>query len=553
LQSAATSGPGTGQPSVPLTYGHDPSGDLTSITDNLSGTGGSGQGITSYSYDSALRLTTITQSFGGTAGPQVVLGYDSGGRITTVTRSIAGAYPQVDTSYGYDAANNVISIGDSKVLGGPGINIDLDAHGYTYDRAGRVVSLTYGTSDTVVSFGYDSAAQVTAASGGINETFGYDSGGNRNTTGYTTGAGNEMTASSGYTYDNVGNTISKTQTSTGNVWTYSYDYHNRMTAAVEKNSGGTTLAQVSYTYDALGRRIDVNVSGGSNTWTVFNGSSADANPYADYSGSGTLSMRYLYGGAVDKILARTDASANTAWYITDKLGSVTDVVSSSGSVIDNIVYGVFGNIGSESAPSNGDRFKFTGREYDPTTGLYYFRARYYDPATGRFVSQDPMGFRAGDANLYRYTGNGPTNAIDPTGTREYWDPDVGGSPRPTPPPSTNPPDPIGGMLPPTGPDFRPQNPVTSRDPCVQFLREWEDTGNPAALELYRRCRRWTRLNDGNKEPVDVPVRYPPDPSPQWHVDPDPVWVGVGVGLIGIGLIGIVAPEALPVLIPILLF
>ena len=53
-----------------LTYGYDPSGDLTSITDNLSGSGGAGQGITTYVYDNALQLTTIMQSLGGTAGPE---------------------------------------------------------------------------------------------------------------------------------------------------------------------------------------------------------------------------------------------------------------------------------------------------------------------------------------------------------------------------------------------------------------------------------------------------------------------------------------------------
>ena len=35
--------------------------------------------------------------------------------------------------------------------------------------------------------------------------------------------------------------ITSTQTSTGDVWTYSYDYRNRMTGAVEKTSGGTVL------------------------------------------------------------------------------------------------------------------------------------------------------------------------------------------------------------------------------------------------------------------------------------------------------------------------
>jgi hypothetical protein len=34
---------------------------------------------------------------------------------------------------------------------------------------------------------------------------------------------------------------------------------------------------------------------------------------------------------------------------------------------------------------------------------------------GLFDNYDPLGFEAGDANLYRYLGNSPTNATDPTG------------------------------------------------------------------------------------------------------------------------------------------
>ena len=56
-----------------------------------------------------------------------------------------------------------------------------------------------------------------------------------------------------------------------------------------------------------------------------------------------------------------------------------------------------------------------GREYDGDTCLYYNRARWYDPKIHRFISEDPIGFAAGDANLYRYCGNSPTNATDPSG------------------------------------------------------------------------------------------------------------------------------------------
>ena len=115
-----------------------------------------------------------------------------------------------------------------------------------------------------------------------------------------------------------------------------------------------------------------------------------------------------------------------AWYLTDKLDSVRDDVSSSGSVLDHVVYDSFGNVLTETNATNGDRFKFTGMEYDATTGVFFDRARYYDAETGRFTVQDPTGFAARDTNLYRYAANDPNNATDQTGTQEQRG-DSGGS------------------------------------------------------------------------------------------------------------------------------
>lgn len=39
----------------------------------------------------------------------------------------------------------------------------------------------------------------------------------------------------------------------------------------------------------------------------------------------------------------------------------------------------------------------------------------YDPTIGRFITEDPIAFKGEDANLYRYVGNEPTNAFDPSG------------------------------------------------------------------------------------------------------------------------------------------
>ena len=64
------------------------------------------------------------------------------------------------------------------------------------------------------------------------------------------------------------------------------------------------------------------------------------------------------------------------------------------------------------------RYQFTGREYDPAIGLYYYRARMYDPTLGRFTSEDPIGFSGGDINLYGYVSNNPLNSIDPYGLQD---------------------------------------------------------------------------------------------------------------------------------------
>ena len=222
---------------------------------------------------------------------------------------------------------------------------------------------------------------------------------------------NETATSPGvsYVYDNAGNMISSNDGTT--ITTYSYDFHNRLT---EVTQGGTVIA--SYVYDALNRRIGVDDSG-TQTWTVYDGT----NPYADFNGSGTLQARYQYGAGVvdgaivDQLLARTSSGGTTAWYLPDKLGSVRDLVSTSGTELDHVVYDSFGNIVTETNAANGDRFKYAGMEFDASTAQYYDRARWLAPVLGRFLSVDPTGFASHDLNLYRHVGNGPTESTDPTG------------------------------------------------------------------------------------------------------------------------------------------
>jgi RHS repeat-associated protein len=149
--------------------------------------------------------------------------------------------------------------------------------------------------------------------------------------------------------------------------------------------------------------------------------------WADLNGSNVLQTRYLRGDQIDQLIARVVTSGSTpaaSWYLADRLGSIRNITDANGNTIDTITYDGFGNVTNETNASAGDRWKFTGREFDSETGLQYNRARDYNAADGRWTSQDPLGFGAGDGNLYRYVRNWPINATDPRGldwpSWPYW-------------------------------------------------------------------------------------------------------------------------------------
>ena len=63
-------------------------------------------------------------------------------------------------------------------------------------------------------------------------------------------------------------------------------------------------------------------------------------------------------------------------------------------------------------------YAFTGREWDPEAGVYYYRARYYDPAVGRFLSVDPRWTR--QPSSYEYVDNAPVSYSDPSGAKKKY-------------------------------------------------------------------------------------------------------------------------------------
>lgn len=121
--------------------------------------------------------------------------------------------------------------------------------------------------------------------------------------------------------------------------------------------------------------------------------------------------KYQNGPGIDNKLRQTNGSA-TSYLLADHLGSTNGLTNSSGALTASNTYDSFGNPTNSTFPS---RYQFTGRELDSTTGLQYSRARFYDPKIGRFISEDPIGFAGGDANLYGYVWNNPYKFTDPFG------------------------------------------------------------------------------------------------------------------------------------------
>jgi RHS repeat-associated protein len=385
-----------------LTYSYDAAGNRVKVQDSAGGT-------QTMIYDDANRLTT-TEFDNGTTRLRLDMTDDAANEKLTETRysDLTGTNKVGSSAFTYDGDGRVLTVQYRNGGGG-----SLANYTYTYDAAGRLTTETIDGANRTYTFDADN--QLTSDNG--TATYTYDANGNRTNGGNVTGTGNRLTTDGtwNFLYDQEGNVVQKTRIATGEYWTYAYDNLNRLTAAVDHNSSNTVLETVTYTYDVLGNRIEEDVKVDSGPTAVTRFAYDGPNAWADLDGSNTLLSRRLSLGVVDQVFARIGAGGGAAWYLTDRLNSIRAVTDATGALQDRITYDAFGNVLTETNPAFGDRYKYTGREFDSATGLQYNRARYYDATIGRWLSEDPLGFDGGDTNLYRYVHNNPLARTDPSG------------------------------------------------------------------------------------------------------------------------------------------
>ncbi len=407
-----------------------------------------------YNYDSGVdnnisRLSSISDTSGTLEsyqymGLSTVVVRDhplNGVSLTYVKKSTESMGDAGDNYTGLDRFGRVVDQRWVKNVGGT--VTDIERFQYTYDRASNVLSKVNAIDSTKTeNYAYDNLNQLTTFTrGGTTRTQNFTadgmgnfssviniSNGTSTTQTRTHNAQNELVTISGTaatpTYDANGNL---TKDETGALLTY--DAWNRLVKVIKGS------ATVTYSYDALGRRVTESVNGAtkdlyySKDWQVL-----------EERTGGTAKTQYVWSPVyVDAMIERDrDASSTVAgleeriWSLHDANFNTTALVTSTGTVTERFLYDPYGRLtdasGSAATPSTTNDWIYLhqGGRLDTTTGLYNFRNRDYSPTLMRWTTNDPIGFGGRDTNTYRYVGNGPTGALDPSGLRVWEGPTAGG-------------------------------------------------------------------------------------------------------------------------------
>jgi len=415
------------------------------------------RGTTTYTYDSRDRLLSRSEPDGAVASYT----YDDAGHRTSVTATVEGS--SLTTSYTFDAVNRVSTVTAP----------DLGVTRYTYDPVGnltrtefpsgidetrsyddlnRLVFLEHASPSEVMSsytyavspsgqrnsvteldgrrvdYSYDALNRVTreaitdAVFGNKSIDYTYDAVGNRlsrndsvtGLTEYTYDANDRLLTETlageltEYTYDNNGNTLSRVS-ATDQVFS-TWDAENRLIAADITDANGTR--RVDYQYDANGIRVTASIDG-QETRYLIDANQALPEVLLEYTPSGLVVVSYVLG----RDLISQVRSGTPSFYLADGSGSIRALTTAAGSITDRYIYDAFG-VPISSLGTTPNTYRFAGEQFDQNLDLVYLRARYLNPQSGRFASADPFpGLLSDPTSLHRfvYAGGDPVNRIDPSG------------------------------------------------------------------------------------------------------------------------------------------
>ena len=108
------------------------------------------------------------------------------------------------------------------------------------------------------------------------------------------------------------------------------------------------------------------------------------------------------------------------YQLDNHLGSASLELDASANVISYEEYYPYGDTsyraGRSASEVSQKRYRYTGKEKDEESSLYYCEQRYYAAHISRWVSTDPT-WLADGINLYAYVNGNPVSGVDPSGTQ----------------------------------------------------------------------------------------------------------------------------------------
>jgi len=410
-------------------------------------------------------------------GQRELIEYDNGASTTyvyddktfrlthLVTTRKSGSNPLQDLSYAYDAIGNITGISDDAQQTIYFNNsVVTPSASYIYDALYRLTQATgrehigqnfsgqvddddfprmsqphrsdgQAMRNYVEVYEYDGAGNITRV---LHQVAGqtlwkrnYDYAPDNNRLLSTSLPGDADTApySARYETDAHGNT-----TKMPHLETMEWDFRDQLRATQRQVVNANQPAEkVFYVYDSTGQRTRkvVALAGGSiKEERIYLGGYEIFRQY-DVNGQITLERETLHvmddHQRIALVETKTkDASAppNTLpsalirYQLDNHLGSASLELDHDGAVISYEEYYPYGSTSYQAGRSAAEvslkRYRYTGKERDEETGLYYHGARYYASWLGRWTSCDPAGTVDG-TNLYRYGRNNPVLYTDPSG------------------------------------------------------------------------------------------------------------------------------------------
>jgi RHS repeat-associated protein len=382
-------------------------------------------------------------------------------------------------AYVYDPVGNVAHIGDEAQQAIFFANRRIEpSTDYRYDALYRLVEATgreqLGTGGTASAYGPDDSARMNQpqpgdgmAVAGYIESFVYDAVGNLlsqrhlGTNPANPGWSRSFTYAetsliedgSGGTSVKPSNRLSQSKVGTaGSPSAFAYDAHGNMIRMPHLGAGAAPNMHWTYR-DQLAR---VDLAGGGTAYYVSDASGQRIRKVWEKSGSLVEERIYLGGFEIfrrrkgNKRLIRETLHINDGtrrvvlvetrtldsagkdpapaqairYQLGNHLGSATLELDEQARIVSYEEYSPYGSTTYQAVRSQTEtprRYRFTGKERDEETGLYYYGARYFAPWLARWTASDPLGVDDGP-NTYLYVHANPVNEIDATGKdgQPWW-------------------------------------------------------------------------------------------------------------------------------------